>query len=78
MERPLETRTLGEAIATEVLCRPLHGEWVEITFCTSCDDGDLYEKVRVVMPRGALMALAKLARPADSIELPCIPRTLMH
>ena len=70
MERPIETRTLGEAFATAYrLTAPCDG-MIRIQF-VSDEDGEAYEMARVVMPEAAFLDLlqaihARRAQPADT------------
>lgn len=57
MDRPIETRTLGEAVATSFEVVPMPDGWVCLKFCFMEIDGDVYERVRVVMPRSAFLEL---------------------
>lgn len=63
MERPIETRTLGEAVVTSFQLKKLSCGWVQVTFCTDEDDGDVYERARIVMPPETFEALRSAAAP---------------
>jgi hypothetical protein len=57
MERPVELRSLGQAVALDFIVEELPHHWVRVTF-SSIEDGSAYEQVRVVMPRSLLERLS--------------------
>lgn len=51
MERPIESKSLGEAFATSFKLEMIASECVQLTFCRNEFDGDVYERARIIMPR---------------------------
>ena len=68
-ERPIETRSKGQGLATACIVETMPEGWVRLTFLED-DRGDWYEVVRIAMPRSAFAAL-RASEPAEPPPLPC-------
>jgi len=68
MDRPIETRSKGEIVATSFRITPLAAGWVLLQPCFDEEDGDVYECARIVMPRSVFVDLQQLRLPPSRVE----------
>ena len=54
MNRPIESRTLGEVVVNEFQIREYAPGALILVGCFREADGDLYERIRMVMPASAI------------------------
>lgn len=78
MDKPIETRSNGDGIATDLELRRLPNDWIQVVPLFRESDGALYEVARISMPRSVLVALATYVQEIDSCDLHGTPKPLLH